>query len=269
MQGRLLPPEPGRFQAFPPDRWQEELALAARAGVSGVEFIYEVYGEDRNPLATDAGATELRRAGADSGVAVESLCADWFMDRPLVDEGGAADPAAVAKLEELLGRADAAGICRIVVPFIDTAALATGAAVAQAARILAEAAAEAAGAELHVESSLPPAELGAMVRDIDSPRVRINYDTGNSASLGYDHEEEFACYGELVGSVHVKDRVRGGGTVPLGEGDADLPGVFARLAERRWDRPLVLQIARALNGDEVAWTRANVARVRELWAAAA
>ncbi|TAN50397.1 MAG: sugar phosphate isomerase/epimerase, partial [Rhodospirillales bacterium] len=34
MQGRLLLPFEGRFQAFPAKGWQEEFALAARAGIA-------------------------------------------------------------------------------------------------------------------------------------------------------------------------------------------------------------------------------------------
>jgi sugar phosphate isomerase/epimerase len=39
--------------------------------------------------------------------------------------------------------------------------------------------------------------------------------------------EEFAAYGERVGSFHIKDRVRGGKTVPLGQGDTDFASLRA------------------------------------------
>ena len=51
----------------------------------------------------------------------------------------------------------------------------------------------------------------------------INYDIGNSAALGYDSAEEISAYAPRILHVHVKDRVRGGTTVPLGTGNADLP----------------------------------------------
>ena len=59
--------------------------------------------------------------------------------------------------------------------------------------------------------------------------LKVNYDSGNSSSLGYHPRDEFAAYGCRVGSVHIKDRVRGGGTVPLGTGNADFPALFAAL----------------------------------------
>jgi hexulose-6-phosphate isomerase len=95
--------------------------------------------------------------------------------------------------------------------------------------------------------------------------VKVNYDSGNSASLGYRPDEEFAAYGSRIGSVHIKDRQRGGGTVPLGSGDADLPAVFAGLKALGYRGDLILQVARGAVGDEVAWASANRAFVQRHW----
>ena len=61
----------------------------------------------------------------------------------------------------------------------------------------------------------------------------MNYDTGNSSGLGYVAREEFAAYGERIGSIHIKDRLRkpDGSVVtkPLGEGSADFEDVFASI----------------------------------------
>jgi hexulose-6-phosphate isomerase len=91
--------------------------------------------------------------------------------------------------------------------------------------------------------------------------VRVNYDSGNSSSLGYKPAEEFAAYGDRVGSVHVKDRVRNGGTVPLGQGDADLDAMFTCLHNLNYAGDIVLQVARGIAGDELAWARHNRAFV--------
>jgi len=53
MQGRLVPPEAQRFQSFPRERWREEFAVAAAAGLDTIEWIYDAYGEDLNPIGTD------------------------------------------------------------------------------------------------------------------------------------------------------------------------------------------------------------------------
>jgi hexulose-6-phosphate isomerase len=91
--------------------------------------------------------------------------------------------------------------------------------------------------------------------------LKVNYDSGNSASLGYSVVEEFAAYGDRIGSVHIKDRVRDGGTVPLGQGDADFPALFAELKRLGYANNFVLQVARGLPGDEVSWARNNASFV--------
>jgi hexulose-6-phosphate isomerase len=87
--------------------------------------------------------------------------------------------------------------------------------------------------------------------------LKANYDSGNSASLGYDVRQELAAYGNRIGSVHIKDRIRGGGTVPLGTGNADLPALFTELAATEYAGDFVLQVARELPGNEIAWARQN------------
>lgn len=267
MQGRLVPPVGDRIQAFPADAWENELRLAPGAGISGIEWIYEVYGADVNPLASDEGLARLRAASGDTGIAVESACADWFMDRPLLrcpdDERGER----VAHLAWLVHRAAAAGVARIVLPFVDASAITDEGEALEVAEIISGIMSdlEAARVELHLETSLPPGQFAALLTQLDHPWVKANYDSGNSASLGYDPREEFAAYGDRIGSVHIKDRVLGGGTVPLGEGDADIPATLSLLRGAGWDRPLVLQTARGRTGDEVAKVAGDVAQVHAWW----
>jgi hexulose-6-phosphate isomerase len=263
MQGRLLPPEAGRIQAFPRSRWSEEFALARFAGIRGIEWIYETYGERENPLADAAGRERLRALAQRHGVVVRSVCADWFMDRPLIR-----DPSHAARLRWLVEAAAGTGVERLVVPCVDHSRLRGPADADVLVRAVEETigAFESAGVELHLETDLAPEPLAAVLDRLEHPLVRANYDTGNSAALDYDPRDEWAAYGDRVGSVHIKDRLRGAGSVPLGEGDADLETVFDLLVARGWTRPLVLQVARGRDGDEVAWVAAAAARVRHLWA---
>src|ERR1700722_20776741 len=87
MQGRLLPPEGGSIQGFPRDRWREEFALAGTARIDAIEWIYDEPGADVNPLATDTGLAEMRALSGQHGIAVVSLCADYFLERPFVRVG--------------------------------------------------------------------------------------------------------------------------------------------------------------------------------------
>jgi L-ribulose-5-phosphate 3-epimerase len=270
MQGRLTPPAGDRIQQFPVAAWEEEFPVAASAGFAAIEWIYDTASEGANPIETDAGIARLGELAERHGVRVQSLCADWFMEQPLGGGDDGVERGWLERLEWLLGRCPSSGIRHIVLPFVDDAAIVSENDRQVVALALREGAAYARqhGVELHVESSLPPEELRALIEAVDAPEVRINYDTGNSASLGYDTTEELAVYGDLIGSVHVKDRLRGGGTVPLGEGDADIPRTFAALRARGYAGSLILQVARGLRGDEAAWAARNRELVERLWEAA-
>ena len=102
------------------------------------------------------------------------------------------------------------------------------------------------------------AEIG--LNGVSADVFGINYDIGNSAALGHDPAEELAACGARVLNVHVKDRVRGGTTVPLGEGNADFPTVFRLLARSSYPGMFILQTARAAGGDHAG----ALARYRDM-----
>jgi hexulose-6-phosphate isomerase len=266
MQGRLVPPEPGRFQSFPRSRWRDEFALAAAAGLETIEWIFDAYGEDENPIATESGRREMQRLSAAHRVAVESVCADWFMDHPLIGAGADALRSRWAKLAWLLEQCAALRIHRIVIPFVDASAIRNDAdtdIVVEGLRALA-ATVEDGGIELHLETALAPAQFASLLARVPHPAIKVNYDSGNSASLGYRPADEFAAYGTRVGSVHLKDRRRGAGTVPLGSGDTDFEALFAALRALRYPGDFILQAARGDPGDELRWVQGNAAEARRM-----
>ena len=263
MQGRLLPPEAGRFQSFPRDGWRNEFPLAADAGVDAIEWIYDEFGADVNPLASDEGICEMKELAAQHGIGVFSVCADYFMDRPFLRVGGDARARAMDRLRWLLERCRLAGITRAVLPFVDHSRIETDDEVTRVVEILADLLpdAERHGVELHLETALGPEGFAALLTRLPYACLKANYDSGNSASLGYDPRDEFAAYGSRIGSVHIKDRLRGGGTVALGEGNADLAAVFDGLDAIGYQGDYVLQVARGEPHGEVALARRNIASV--------
>jgi L-ribulose-5-phosphate 3-epimerase len=252
MQGRLVPPEPQRFQSFPRARWRDEFALASAAGLDAIEWIYDAYGEDMNPLASDEGTQEMQRLCGNQGVAVKSVCADWFMDFPLVGVDAQTAEARWLRLDWLMQRCAVLGINRIVLPFVDASAIRSEEDIVAVAKGLngLGSSIERTSVELHLEASLSPAEFAGLLDRLPHTGIKVNYDSGNSASLGYEPRDEFAAYGRRVGSVHLKDRKLGAGTVPL--------------AAVRYMGDFVLQVARGTEGDELNWTRNNVRTARSL-----
>lgn len=259
MQGRLVPPSGGRFQAFPRERWADEFALASAAGLAAIEWIYDVYGKDVNPIADDDGVARMTIMSSDNDVQVRSLCADYFMDRPLLRASAQEIDERTETLGWLLGRCAMLGVTRVVLPFVDASRIDSDAEVDDVAAVLGRLLPrlEETGVELHLETALGPDRFADLLARVPHSMVKVNYDSGNSSSLGYRPADEFAAYGSRIGSVHIKDRVRGGGTVPLGSGDTDFAALFRCLEDVGYAGDFVLQVARGTDGDEVAWARNN------------
>ena len=224
-----------------------------------IEWIYEKPHEDANPMASDEGVAEMRRLIAETGVRVSSICEDYYMEKLLIADDGTPNVAVVDHLRWLIGRAGVMGITYIVLPFVDASSLKTDAQIDGLIALLKSLAPKAqdAGVELHLETDLNPQKFSALLKSVGSNVVRANFDIGNSAALGFDPHEELTALAPYLGSVHVKDRVLGGGTVPLGSGNADFETCFRMIAKTGFDRWFVLQVARGEDGDEVPWTVAN------------
>lgn len=259
MQGRLVPPTDAKIQCFPRERWRDEFALAAAAGLDAIEWIYDLHGADVNPIGEDDGLEQVRALSAQSGVLVLSLCADYFMDKPLLRAKPEEIEARTATLRWLLARCASLGAGRVVLPFVDASRIDTDAEMDRIVGILGRVlpVLEETGVELHLETSLAPHRFAQLLAQLPHAMLKVNYDSGNSASLGYDPADEFAAYGARVGSVHIKDRVNGGGTVPLGSGNTNFKALFECLGELGYSGDFVLQVARGTTGDEVAWARRN------------
>lgn len=269
MQGRLVPPAGNRIQHFPRDNWETEFPLAAQAGLDCIEWIYDQYGADINPLATDAGIERMRALSAQHGIQVLSVCADYFMDKPLVRASDSEVNDRLETLFWLMRRGQTLGMNRLVLPFVDASRVETDVefdgVISTLKRVLPLA--ERTGLEIHLEMSLMPGRFAELLQRLPHPMLKVNYDSGNSSSLGYHPRDEFAAYGSRVGSVHIKDRMRDGGSVPLGTGDADLPALFECLKRVDYSGDFILQVARGVPGDEVAWAQKNRAFVLERLAA--
>jgi len=271
MQGRLVPPESGRFQVFPRERWRDEFPNAGAAGLDYIEWIVDAYGEDVNPVFTETGLEELDTLKQRHGIATPAICADWFMDFPLLR----CTPAERAEREQFLHRllpiAHRIGADHIVLPFVDISRIETASERQIIADILSTAApiAQTNGIELHLETDLNCSDFAVFLERIPHPFVKVNYDSGNSSGLGYIASEEFAAYGDRIGSIHIKDRLRkpegGVESRPLGQGSADFEDVFASMRQIGYNGGVTLQVARGVDNDEVAFIKEQLAFVLRYW----
>ena len=254
MQGRLSPAVNGKIQAFPAENWRLEFERAKALKLDDIEWILESPLE-ANPLWTESGLAEVRRAVKNTGVRVDFICADYFMESPFVRMSPEKLAHNRSVLMKTIDQAAILDVKGIEIPCVDASAIHSRAEEDELASAIEPCLDYAAGkrVEIGLETSLPPDRFQALLKRIEHPALKANYDTGNSASLGYNSTEEVDAYGKWINNVHIKDRILGGSTVPLGTGHADIPRFLKLLKLSGYSGGFVLQAARG--ADDVATAR--------------
>lgn len=250
MQGRLSPQVDGKIQAFPAEHWRAEFPAAEVLGIPALEWTLDRNGLRENPFNTPAGRGEIRSLSARHGVRVPSVTGDCFMQAPFWKAGSGTREELLEEFDLVLASAGELGVAHVVVPLVDNGAIETPEQEDTLLRAIEarDGALEAMGVGIVFESDFAPERLAHFVARFPGT-VGINYDIGNSAALGFDPRIEIASYSGRIRNVHVKDRLRGGTTVPLGRGAADLGGAIAALEAAGYAGRYVLQTARAADDD--------------------
>ncbi len=253
MQGRLVPKYQGRYQAFPVGMWQDEFIVAKECGLDLIEFILDFNDAEENPLLKEDGVDEIKSIINKTGVSVQTICADYFMEAPLHSSDDKVAEESFEILERLLKTAKALKITDIVIPCVDQSSLKTkeavGRFVEQITKIIPQI--EKQNINLSLETDLPPKPFIELLNSLNSKNITVNYDIGNSAALGFDSDEELEAYGDRITDIHIKDRVLGGGPVTLGEGNADFDKFFNKLKDLYYQGPFIMQAYRDDEGVEI------------------
>lgn len=253
MQGRLLPKYQGRYQAHPVGYWKEEFPIASRLGLKCIEFILDYNDVETNPLMQEAGLDEILTLSEQTGILVKTVCADYFMEAPVHSPSDIVVQQSQKVLCKLITHSARIGISDIVIPCVDQSSLANNINKNRFVNNLRPAIelAEKFGINLSLETDLNPDFFVVLLEQFDSHRITVNYDTGNSASLGYNVKDEIAAYGRKITNVHIKDRILGGGPVMLGNGNTEFDTFFSELAKINSQSVFIMQAYRDDEGLDI------------------
>ena len=270
MQGRLLPKYQGRYQAHPIGYWEDEFEIAASLGVDLIEFILDYNDFEENPLMSASGCKKIIEIANQSGVKVKTICADYFMDAPLHSTDLNVATLSAAVLRELIINSRTIGVTDIVLPLVDQSSVRDSESQDQFIRAIEPFLPylDENNMNLNLETDLDPTAFKNLLNQINSDRVTVNYDTGNSAGLGYDPEQEFAAYGDRITDIHIKDRVKNGFSVCLGQGSADFTQIFKCVQNYGYSGPFIMQAFRDDDGLEIfktqlTWLRSLIGSIEE------
>lgn len=246
MQGRLLPKYKGRFQAHPLGYWQDEFPIAAELDLKCIEFIFDFNDYNLNPLWTVDGLKEIQEISKNTDIKVHSVCADFFIECPFHSYNQNMRDLAISVARNLLQNCSELGVSDVVIPCVDQSSLRCpndiDIFINQIQEIIPLA--EKLDINLALETDLGPSSFKNLLDQLNSSSITVNYDTGNSTSLGFIFEEELVAYGDRISDLHVKDRLRGGDSVTLGTGDLDMERFLAHFDLDKFTGPIILQCFR-------------------------
>lgn len=242
MQGRLSPQYLGKIQSFPVNNWEQELRDCKNLGIELIEWTIDEIFYGQNPFVSKTGVSQIKEILAELDLRVPSITCDYFMENPFWGKEG---NKTYDKLKTIIEGMIEIETRLLVIPLVDNSSL----------KNTDDYQAEIFQKLIHdyeqeticivFETDLDPITSKEFISEFDPKQFGINYDIGNSASLGYDVDEEFRAYGERILNVHVKDREFKGNTVPLGAGAANFQAVVRNLRNLDYKGNYILQTARA------------------------
>jgi len=251
MQGRLSPIRNGRIQSFPHENWRSEIAEATQLNIQKIEWTIDSEEFPSNPLVSSSGRNEINLTIDEWRMIVPSVTCDYFMENPPWRNS---EDTVKANLKSIINGMHQIDSEILVIPLVDNSSIKDSSYTSYVIDYFKELEQHLVDSNVRVafETDLPPDEFCSFIENFNPTRFGINYDIGNSASLGFNPLEEFDAYRKRIINVHVKDRILKGTTVPLGEGNADFELVFDLLADSDYKGNYILQTARALDGNHAA-----------------
>jgi L-ribulose-5-phosphate 3-epimerase len=251
MQGRLSPMKNGRIQSFPHENWRNEIAEASQISIKKIEWTIDSEEFSSNPLVSSSGCKEINLIAKDFQITIPSVTCDYFMENPPWLAG---EEEVLANLKSIITGMHQIASEILVIPLVDNSSIKDSSHISYVIYCFKELEQYLVNSNVRVafETDLPPNEFHSFIEQFNPTRFGVNYDIGNSASLGFNPLEEFDSFGTRIINVHVKDRLLNGTTVPLGQGNADFELVFDLLTGSGYKGNYILQTARATDGDHAA-----------------
>ncbi|NDF25659.1 MAG: sugar phosphate isomerase/epimerase [Thaumarchaeota archaeon] len=243
MCGRLSPQVDNKIQIFPTAHWKNEFKIASSCGFDSIEWIFDL---QQNPILDEQGLNEMKDLSTEHNIQINSLCCDYFMERLLFNVSESELNKNLEILQKLIMSCNKLGIKILELPFVDSSSLKTDDEENQVVKNMDKciSLAEKNNILVTFETDLKPRRFEQFLKKFKHKNIAANYDTGNSASLGYDVSEEISVLGSWISNIHIKDRILHGKTVDLGTGNTNFDQFFSELQKINYRGDLIIQGAR-------------------------
>lgn len=258
MQGRLSKKIGNKIQAFPEKNWKTEFSKAKSLGLKSIEWTLDYKNLKQNPILTLKGQSQIKRLTKKNSIKINSITGDCFMQNPFWKKKN--NQKLLNDLIKIIQSCKILGIKFIVVPLVDNGSIVNKNDENNLIKSCKYVFKYIKNSNVRIifESDFSPQKLKKFIKKFDKKYFGINYDSGNSAGMGYKIDDEFKNYGKYIYNVHIKDRLKYGKTVRLGHGNANFLKLFKNLKKIKYSRELILQTARSKNNRHLDEIKINL-----------
>jgi len=253
MQGRLSPISKKKIQSFPWNYWRKEIVKAKKNNFNLIEWTLDYPRLLNNPLISPKEQRETLFFLKKNRMSVNSVTCDFFMQKPffLIKKKKKRETN-INNLINVVKELINAKIKFIIIPLVDKSSIKNNfhekLVVKEFNRIIKNLNTNDFKTKILFEIDYSPSRLKNFIKKFSINFFGINYDSGNSASLNYNIDEEFDCYGDRILNIHIKDRIKYGKTIKLGHGNLNFCKLKKNLKKIHYKGNLILQTARNIYG---------------------
>ena len=252
LQGRLVNSEKkNHIQYFPSKNWIKEFNIAKKNKIKFIEWVANYENIKSNPIFYKSGVKEIKKYKKKHNIEVRSIDIQFIIKKPFFKSKGKEFYKRVKLLKTIIINTQKIGIKFIILPILENSSLKNINEeklfineIKNLSKYLNR------NSYFLIESDYHPKRLLNLIKKIDTSKIKINYDTGNSAYLGYHFYKE-KIYFKHVKNIHLKDKTAKGLSVPLGSGKVNFKKFFLMLKKLKYKGYFSLQTARSKTGDHI------------------
>jgi len=255
IQGRLLDSEKkNAIQFFPSKNWKKEIKIAIKNKIKLIEWTINLENIKKNPIYNEKLLDGLIEFKKNNNIKINSVTCDFFMQKPFYKLKNSKDKIKNLEiLKKVIKNGQKIGIRLFILPLVDNSSiknfhqekeLRSTLNNKKFLKLLRK------NSQILFELDYSPRKIIKFIKKFNLKKFGINYDTGNSACCNYDINKE-KIYFKYVKNIHIKDRLKNGPSVSLGNGNWDYRSFFNILKKIKYNNNLILQTARAKNGNHV------------------
>jgi len=243
MQGRLINSEKGYIQYFPEKKWSTELKIASKNNFKIMEWTVNSENMSKNPL-YNGNLSSVKKMIKKYRIEIPSVTCDYFMQKAFFKINEIKKRKKIInKLKKIIKNGNKIGIKYYIYPLVDNASIKSlqeeDLLIKETRKILKLLNKN---SMVLFETDYPPNKIINFIKKFKSKKIGINYDTGNSAALNYNFNDEVK-YLKYIKNIHIKDRVLNGNSVRLGKGNWNYKKFF-KLIKNKYKENFILQTAR-------------------------